>query len=116
MRTRLGMFALLLLAAQSASAVAQDTVKLFKVITAKDDVTIGLTGTELQALGAGPELDNLAKHLAADGQMTVWQYAVRKDSSGTLQEAPLKRIAIFKTDTLRIEPYASPIPIIAPEK
>jgi|SRR5580704_12241937 hypothetical protein len=116
MRARIGMFALLLIAGQSASAFAQDTVKLFKVITAKDDVTIGLTIGELQALGAGPELDNLAKHLATDGQMTVWQYAVRKSSSGDLQQAPLKRIAIFKTDTLRIEPYATPLAIVPPEK
>ena len=39
--------------------------------------------------------------------MTIWQYAVRHDQSGNLQDAPLKRIAVFKNDTLRIEPYSS---------
>ena len=48
--------------------------------------------------------------------MTVWQYAVRKDASGALQQAPLRRIAIFRNDTLRIEPFASPLPVVAPEK
>ena len=61
MRARIGMFALLLIAGQSASAFAQDTVKLFKVITAKDDVTIGLTIGELQALGA-PMCNGALRH------------------------------------------------------
>lgn len=112
MQPRLGIAVALLIAAQAVSAVAQDTVKLFKIITPKDEVVIGLTGDELRALGPGPELDNLAKHLVSDGQMTVWRYAVRKDPSGNLQQAPLQRIAIFKTDTLRIEAYSTPFPIV----
>ena len=96
------------------SAMAEDAVKLFKMITPKDDVVVGLTAAELHALGTGPDLDNFAKHLAAEGQMTVWQYAVRKDQSGNSQQAPFKRIAVFKTDTLRIEPYATPLAIVAP--
>ena len=58
--------------------------------------------------------DLLAKHLAAEGQMTVWQYAVRKDAAGNLQQAPLRRIAVFRNDTLRIEPYATPLAVVAP--
>ena len=84
MKTRLGMIAALLIAALSTPALAQDAVKLFKIITQKDEVVIGLTSAELSALGSGPELDQLAKHLATDGQMTVWQYAVHKDQSGNL--------------------------------
>lgn len=91
-------------------------MRLFKLITPKDEVVIGLTATELRGLGSGPELDNLAKHLATDGQMTVWQYAVRKDQNGSLQQAPLKRIAVFKTDTLRIESYTTPLAIVPPDK
>lgn len=116
MRVRFGILTSLLIAAQPFAARADDAVKLFKVVTQKDEVVIGLTGDELHALGSGLELDNLAKHLVADGQMTVWQYAVRKDQGGNLQEAPLRRIAIFKTDSLRIEPYATPLAIIAPSK
>jgi hypothetical protein len=116
MKIRNGLLLLSMLAGPSIAAMAQDQVKLFKIITQKDEVLIGLTATELQGLGSGPELDNLARHLAADGQMTVWQYAAHKDASGNLQEAPLKRIAVFKTDTLRIEPYSTPLPIVPPEK
>ena len=46
---------------------------LFKIVTAKDDVVIGVAGTDLDAL---------AKRLVADGQITVWQYAVHKAASG----------------------------------
>ncbi len=116
MKARLGLLALLLFAAHPVAVMAQDAVKLFKVITSKDEVLIGLTGDEVRALGAGPELEALAKRLATDGQMTVWQYAVRKDASGALQQAPLKRIAVFKNDTLRIEPYTTPLAVIAPGK
>ena len=101
--------------AQIAAVTAQDQVKLFKFVTAKDEVIVGMTADELHKLGTGPELDTLARHLAEAGQMTIWQYAVRHDQSGNLQEAPLKRIAVFKSDTLRIEPYSSPMPVVAPE-
>ena len=115
MKARLGL-AVLCFAFGAASAMAEDAVKLFKLITPKDEVVIGLTAAELRAFGSGAELDNLAKHLAAEGQMTVWQYAVRKDQSGNLQQAPLRRVAIFKTDTLRIESFTTPLAIVAPDK
>ena len=75
--------------------MAKDQVKLFKVISAKDDLTIGLTKTELKGFGTGAYLDNLAHHLAADGQRTVWQYVVRHGKDGSLEMAPLRRVAIF---------------------
>jgi hypothetical protein len=62
-------------------------MKLFKIITDKDDIVVGLSAAELKALGSGPELDALARHLTKEGQMTAWQYAV-------LVQAPLKRVAI----------------------
>ena len=116
MKLHVGALAALLIAANIGASIADDPVKLFKVISQKDEVVIGLTADELHGLGTGPDLDNLAKHLAADGQMTVWQYAVRKDTNGNLQQAPLKRIAVFRNDTLRLEPYATPLQIIPPTK
>ena len=85
-----------------AALAQQPAVQLFKVITAKDDVEVGLPADELNALGG---LEGLAKKIAAEGQMTVWQYAVHKNASGDLEHAPVKKVAIFKTDTLRIEPF-----------
>jgi hypothetical protein len=106
--------ALVLLFGWVAAATAQEKMLLFKIISSKDEVVVGLTQSELQKLGAGPELDRLAKQLAAEGQMTLWQYAVRKDAAGNLQQAPLRRIAVFRNDTLRIEPYTTPLAVVPP--
>jgi hypothetical protein len=89
-------------------------VRLFKIVTAKDDIVVGLTPDELNALGPGPDIDKIARRLAGAGQITVWQYAVRKAGDGALQQAPLHRIAVFRQDTLRIEPYVAAIPVIPP--
>ena len=105
--------ALALTMAPAQGAWAQETkTELFKVITAKDEVEIGLTDEELRSFGAGPDIDALAKKLADAGQITVWQYAVQRAADGGTAHAPLKRIAIFKTDTLRIEPF-NPAPLKA---
>lgn len=94
-------------------AQAQDAgVKLFKLITPKDEIVVGITDAEMKSFGTAPDLENFAAHLAAAGQITVWRYAVKHDKDGNLVQAPLRRVAIFKTDTLRIEPY-NPAPLKA---
>jgi hypothetical protein len=108
--SRLAVLALVLGFAVSALAQSM-TVTLFKIITSKDEVEIGLTENELKGFGSGPDIEVLAKKLAADGQITVWQYVQRAPDSSTAH-MPLKRIAIFKTDTLRIEPF-NPAPLKA---
>jgi len=91
-------------------------MKLFKIVTDKDDVVVGLSEDELKSFGAGPGLDALARHLAKEGQMTVWQYAVQRGGDSSLVQAPLKRVAIFKTSTLRIEPFdPAPLKVKKPE-
>lgn len=50
----------------------QPQIKLFKVITAKDEVTIGLTDAELRGLGTAADIDNLAQTLVRSGEMSVW--------------------------------------------
>jgi hypothetical protein len=97
---------------------AQDkaAIKLFKMITAKDEVVIGLSEEELRSFGPRPDVDNLAEHLVSAGQITAWQYAVKKAADGALVQAPLRRIAVFKSDTLRIEPYnPAPLKALPPE-
>lgn len=116
MRRALVVLALLATVWPFESVLSQEQMKLFKVVSQKDEVVIGLTADELRSFGPLPDIDNLAQHLASAGEMTVWQYSVRKDQSGNLQQAPLRRIAIFRNDTLRIEPYASPLPVVNPEK
>jgi hypothetical protein len=41
---------------------------------------------------------------------------VKHDKDGNLVQAPFSRVAIFKADTLRIEPYnAAPLKVMAPD-
>ncbi len=88
-------------------------VTLFKVVTVKDEIVIGLTPAELDALG-GTDAGAVAKALAAKGSMTVWQYAVRKASNGDLQQGPLQQIGLMANASLRVEPYKTPLAILPP--
>jgi hypothetical protein len=90
-------------------------MRLFKIITDKDDIVVGPSEAELKGSGGGPALDLLARHLAQEGEMTLWQYAVQRGGNGSLVQAPLKRVAIFKASTLRIEPFdPAPLKVKAP--
>jgi hypothetical protein len=107
----LGLVGLILESVMAYPAVAADKVSLFKVITTKDEIVIGLTDDELSQL-EGRNAGGVAKLLAAKGSMSVWQYAVRKASSGDLEQAPLRQIGLMSNESLRVEPYASPLKIV----
>jgi hypothetical protein len=92
-------------------AFAADKVSLFKVITTKDEVVIGLSDDELIEVD-GKNAGGIAKMLVAKGSMSVWQYAVHKSASGDLEQAPLHRIGLIATDSLRVEPYVSPLKVL----
>ena len=113
--TRRGLLTAALLAAAAAPGAAQtkDT-SLFKVVSVKDEVVIGLSAAELAALG-GNDAGAVAKALAAKGTLTVWQYAVRKAANGDLEQAPRAKIGLIAHDSLRVEPYATPLKVIAHE-
>jgi hypothetical protein len=93
------------------SALATDKISLFKVITTKDEIVIGLTDDELSKID-GRNAGGVAKMLAAKGAMTVWQYAVRKAETGALEQAPLRKIGLMANASLRVEPYTSPLKIV----
>jgi hypothetical protein len=91
-------------------AYAAEKVSLFKVITSKDEVTIGIPESELAKMDGNA--GGIAKTLVANGSLSVWQYAVRKSASGDLEQAPLHKIGLIANDSLRVEPYASPLKVL----
>ena len=101
--------------AWSLAAPAQGTtsMKLFKLISPRDDIVVGIDAAQLGS-GDTPEVQRLAALLADKGQLTLWQYASQKDAGGALVQAPLRQVAVFRNELLRIEPYASPLPVKAP--
>ncbi|QQO17014.1 hypothetical protein JJB99_13155 [Bradyrhizobium diazoefficiens] len=86
-------------------------MNLFKIITVKDEIVVGLSAEELQALG-GTDASAVAHALAQKGDLTVWQYNVHRGPSGELQQAPTAKIGLLANASLRVEPYATPYQIV----
>jgi hypothetical protein len=86
-------------------------ISLFKVITVKDEIVIGLSGTELTEIG-GQDAGAVARALVAKSTLTVWQYAVHKASNGDLEQAPLRKVGLISHDSLRIEPFTTPLKVL----
>ncbi len=84
---------------------------LFKVITVKDEIIIGLSGDELTALG-GADAAAVAHALAQKGDLTVWQYNVHRGQNGDLQQAPTAKIGLLANSSLRVEPYSTPYAVL----
>lgn len=89
-------------------------VSLFKVVSPRDEIFIGLARSEIEALGSGPPAEALSRKVAAGGQMTAWRYAVRRGPNGALVMAPVAQVGIFAAGIVRIEPYATGYEIVLP--
>jgi len=92
-------------------AFAADKVSLFKVITAKDEIVIGMSECDLAQI-AGRYAGGITKMLVAKRSMSVWRYAVHKSAGGDLEQAPLHKIGLIASDSLRVEPYATPLKVL----
>ncbi|CCD97374.1 conserved exported hypothetical protein [Bradyrhizobium sp. ORS 375] len=104
-RTTFGALAFLLAAGTTASAEDGKTL-LFKVVTVKDEIVIGLSGAELAAIG-GSDASAVAHALAQKGDLTAWQYNVHRGPNGELQMTPSAKIGLLSHASLRVEPYTT---------
>jgi len=111
---RRGVLMIALATVASATWAQDKTTTLFKIITVKDEIVIGLNAAELGAIG-GQDAGAVAKALAAKGELTAWQYAVRHAASGELEQAPLRKVGLLANTSLRVEPYASPLKVVPHE-
>ena len=85
---------------------------LFKIVTAKDDIVVGVNDAELKELGG--DAGGIAKAIAAKGALSLWQYNVtRKD--GEMVVAPRAKIGVLANASLRVEPYTQPYKVLAHE-
>jgi len=109
-----GALALLTTAAQPAFSEDKGMTKLFKIITIKDEIVIGLNDAELGQIG-GNDAGAVARALAAKGQMTAWQYAVKHGANGDLQQAPLRQVGLLANSSLRVEPYTTTYAVLPHE-
>jgi hypothetical protein len=85
---------------------------LFKIVTVKDDITVGLNDAELKEHGG--DAGGIAKAIAAKGSLTLWQYAVTKQGSESVV-APRAKVGILAAQSLRVEPYKQPFKVLPHE-
>src|SRR4051812_35345217 len=87
-RRALVSFALLpaLIVARQVRAQGAAPILLFKVVSPRDDVVVGIEAAQLGA-GATPPVQRLAAMLADKGQLTLWQYASQHGEGGALVQA-----------------------------
>lgn len=95
----------------ASAGFAEGTTSLFKIVTVRDEIIVALSAEDIAKIG-GNDVTRIGQAIKAGGELTVWQYAVRKGNDGALEQAPLKRISLIGHDSLRVEPYASPLRII----
>ena len=95
----------------AATGFAQDNTSLFKIVTVKDEVVVALSAEEIKKLG-GNDVTHIGQALKTQGELTLWQYAVRKGKDGELEQAPRQRVSVLGHDSLRVEPYASPLRVL----
>jgi hypothetical protein len=86
------------------------TTQLFKIITSRDEIIIGMKPADFASIG-GSDAVAIGRKLVAEGSLGLWQYAVRRGGDGALEQAPLRLISVLAHDSVRIEPYSSPLPI-----
>ncbi len=99
---------------QAAESTAQNGVHLFTVTSARDEIVIGLTETEVPALASRAPLSAIAGMLASDGRLTAWRYAPSRGEDGVIRQVPAYRVAIFAAGTIRLEAYSSDQEVVAP--
>jgi len=110
-RLKCGALAALVLAGAPAARAGENKTDLFKVVTVKDEIIIGLSADELKALG-GADASAVAHALAQKGDLTVWQYNVHRGPNGELQQAPTAKIGLLANSSLRVEPYSTPYAVL----
>ena len=113
-KLKFGALSALILAGTQASSAQEAKTDLFKVITVKDEIIIGLSADELKALG-GADASAVAHALAQKGDLTVWQYNVHRGANGELQQVPTAKIGLIAHSSLRVEPYTTPYIIVPHE-
>lgn len=103
----------LCLAPLAALAQAGD-VLLFKIVSAKDEIVIGLPKARVDALGSGTPIELVAKEMARAGQFPAWQYGPRRDAQGQGRFSPVQRVVVFAPGVIRLESYTTDMPVTAP--
>lgn len=95
------------------SAVPASAETLFRIVTVKDEVIVGLNDTELKEYGG--DAGGIAKAIASKGSLTLWQYGVQRGNDGASEVGPRAKIGVLANNALRVEPYKQPFKVLPHE-
>ncbi len=101
-------------APRDAAAQSDPPVRLFRLVLARGEVTVGLTPHEMAALGSGPEVERIARRIAEAGQLTAWRYQVGRAPDGSTRLATREKVSVLRQDALMVEPYRPALPVAPP--
>ena len=107
----IGFAALLLQTAAQEPFFTTSKIALFKVVTPRDTIVIGLTREQLEDLHAR-DATTVAKAISNAGNVNVWQYAVRRNAAGDLEQAPVRQLELLSEAALRVEAYDTTLNIV----
>ena len=91
---------------------AANKISLFKIVTERDDVIIGLSAATLAEMG-GVDAGTVGKALVAQGALSAWQYNVGRHE-GQLVQVASQRISVLAHSSVRVEPYHAAFPVMPP--
>lgn len=101
---------------RDSAAQEEVAVHLMTVVSARDDVVIGVTETEIPALAARSPVGVVADLLAGQGRLSAWRYAPARGEDGVIRLMPIHRMAIFAGGVIRIEPYVPDQEVVPPSE
>ena len=96
-----------------AFAAPDPEIALFKVVTVKDEIVIGVTGEQFSRIGSR-DAAAVARALKEHGTLDVWRYTVAKGATGDLLNVPLARVGLLPDGLVRIEPFTTPLVVVPP--
>ena len=89
-------------------------MRLFRIVTMRGDLLVGLTEAELATLGSGPGVERIARRIANFGQITAWRYSTGPGTDGGLALVTHGQVAVLRQDALMVEPCAPRLPVLSP--
>jgi AICAR transformylase/IMP cyclohydrolase PurH len=92
---------------------AAPKVRLFKIVTVKDDIVVGMDEEQMSRLQAKDAAGN-AQALVQNQSIWTWQYRVRTGETGLQEQLPHQMIAILASQTVRVEPYVTLLKVYPP--
>lgn len=91
---------------------------VFRVVTMRGDVLIGLPRQGIAGCGtaqeAALEADRLARLIARDGRITAWRYLPRRGPDGATRLVSSDRVCLMREDVLMLELHESGLPVLPP--